>query len=199
MAPSIPRKTFYWTIAGVVVAIIGIVLATLLPSPGGRDSTQTQSGSGNQQAQNGGINAGRDVNIQSQEFQREAAGLSRAEAEREAAKYQGITPPAGVPAPFLVLAPRHLWVRSSAAVDGYHIGAAFDQVIVWVDCSSVSGFDPDVSDEVEAKWLRVRWPTDRRNEDLWSSQPSDKYVGWIYAGLVLPSGHNGQVPPCVTK
>ncbi|GAB3985830.1 hypothetical protein V1634_29535 [Plantactinospora veratri] len=199
MATSLSRKSLYWTAAGVIVAFAGVIAPIVFAScsSGERGGSQVQSGTGNQQAQHGGLNAGRDIVIQSDEFKRNVHGQTREQALAAAEKYQSVDPDEGKPAPYLIIdAPRHVWVRSSATATGYHIGAVFNEAIVWADCSGTSEFDPVLTDETGGSWLRIRWHTDQPNDHIASSQPSGRYAGWVYAGLTLPAGHNGRIPQC---
>lgn len=193
-AASLSRKGVFWTAAGVIVAGVGVIVTIVLSGQSSNGGDVQQSGSNNQQADDGGVVVGRDL---VQQFTQEARGRTRAEVEEIAKRYAGVSPKSGEPAPFLVVdAPRHLWVRSSGAVGGQHIGAVFNESTVWADCLDTTGFDPDQTDRFGDVWLRIRWHTDKPNNDIASSQPSGRYQGWVYAGQTLPAGHNGKIPQC---
>jgi hypothetical protein len=199
MAVSVSRKTLYWTAAGVVVAAIALVVTVAWThgTDAGGGHSQTQSGTGNMQAGDGGLVVGGDLSVQSEQFKAEVRGLTREQAEQAGRKYANVAPPRGQAAPFLVIdAPHHLWVRSSGTAGGHHIGAAFDGATVWADCQVTTDFDPDRTDGTGAVWLRIHWPTDQPNDQLNNSQPADPYAGWVYAGQTLPAGHNGKIATC---
>jgi hypothetical protein len=196
MAISLSRKSLYWTAAGVVVAVASLIVTIMLANGSSAGDTQTQSGTNNQQVGNGSIAIGGNFSIQ-QFAQQVRAAPSREEAERIADKYKNVFPKLGQPAAFIVVdAPRHVWVRSSGTVGGYHIGAVYNGAIVWADCSAATEFDPMATDDLGAVWLRIRWHTNKSNDHPAASQPSDQYEGWVYAGLTLPAGHNGKVSDC---
>jgi hypothetical protein len=196
MAVSLTRKSLYWTAAGVVVAVASLIVTIVLANGPSQGDTQQQSGSNNQQAQDGGIVVGGNFSIQ--EFaQQVRAAPNLEEARRLADKYKNVSPKRGQPAAFIIVdAPHHVWVRSAGTVDGYHIGAVYNGAPVWADCSTVTNFDPITTDDIGAKWLRIRWHTNKPNDQPAASQNSDKYYGWVYAGLTLPAGHNGEIPDC---
>ncbi|MBB5824916.1 hypothetical protein [Micromonospora carbonacea] len=190
MAMSLSRKTYFWTAAGVVVAAVavGVKLARSEANPAPRTDLN-QSGTGNVQL-NGDNNV---VTVAST-----LKGLTREAAEARAKNFDYLAPPAGQPAPFLVIeAPNHLWVRSSGTTSGHHIGAAHNETVVWADCTATTDFDPDPTDSIGPVWLRIRWNTDKPNDNLSNSQPGDRYPGWVYAGQTIRVGHNGEIPTCV--
>jgi hypothetical protein len=194
---SMSRKTLLWTAAGVVVAVATLIYAIWSGTDSGDDRAQAQSGSGNVQGGDNSINAGRDIVIHAEQLKEETRGMTRQEAEQAASRYAEVNPVVGQANPYLVIeAPSHLWVRSSGTVTGYHIGAAHNGSLVWVDCVATTDFDPELTDTTGPVWLRVRWPTDQPNDDIKSSQPSDRYVGWVYSRYTVPAGHNGRVPAC---
>jgi hypothetical protein len=204
---SLASKALYWTIAGVIVAVIAIVVSVALDDDAKRTpgqsavSNQQQSGTSNNQ-QNGPGNTilqgdHNQVQINPQQFKDEVRGLTREQAEQQAEKYRTVAPKAGEPAPYLVLdAPHHLWVRSSGTTTGHHIGAAFNNATVWAECVTTTTFDPDRTDSTGPVWLRIRWPNEKPSDNLMASQPGDRYTGWVYAGQTLPAGHNGTIPTC---
>lgn len=196
MAWSWNRRHLTVAIVGVVVSVIFGLLACL-PSgdatpPG--DSQVQEGGTGNKQAQNGGQVA--DVINNANIFQGDAKDLSLDEALQRAEKFNAVPPPAGDIAPYLVVAPGHLFVRTSAAADGRRAGAAWDKTLVYAGCSVTSDFDPVLDDDVKGVWIKIRWPRLDPGDDMRSSQPSDPLQGWIYGGRVVPAGHNGQLRTC---
>src|SRR4051794_40252871 len=87
MALSVSRKTYYWTAAGVIVAIVAAVVTIVLSRAAGAgasvESKQDQSGTGNVQ-----LNGNNNVLVQSAErFKSEVHGMSREQAQEAARKY----------------------------------------------------------------------------------------------------------------
>jgi hypothetical protein len=199
MSLSLTRKTYYWTAAGVVVAVIAILVTVMLADGSRAGSSPAQE----QQPDSNGCGVqvrgdGNQVQVTAEQFKCEVKELTREQAQLKARAYASVAPPAHQPAPFVVIdAPKHLWVRSSGTTTGHHIGAAYDGSTVWADCQITTDFDPDPSDDAGAVWLRIHWPTEKPNDKLASSQPSDRFAGWVYAGQTVPAGHNGKIPICV--
>jgi hypothetical protein len=191
------------TIAGVAVAIVGVIVAAVFglvawqqgsdDDKGGQN--QTQGGSSNTQVQNKGSG---DIVINANEFQQEAKkeDLDYNELMAKAAEFKSQLPPTGDVAPYLVAAPGNLFVRNSPSKAGQRIGAAWDKTLVYAGCQSSADFDPVLDDTIGAVWIKIRWPDLNLGDDMKASQPSNPLQGWVYAGRVVPAGHNGGIPAC---
>lgn len=198
MKASKSRRTLWWTAVGAVGTVLAIVVSVVLwvASAGTGGRIQDQDGQGNRQYGDIVNNGNGDINVTDQ-FKQQVIGKSPAEARALAQKYATVAPPANGPAPYTIVgAPRGVFVRSSGAADGRHIGAVSDNVIVWADCQATTDFDPDPTDDTGALWLRIRWHTDETTDALANPEPSGPFPGWVYAGLTVPAGHNGKIPTC---
>jgi hypothetical protein len=91
-----------------------------------------------------------------------------------------------------------LKVRSGPGMDGHQIGSLGNRQTLWAECDVHSGFNPLRGDPQDAgdRWLKIHWPSTEPERDVRTSDVSDPVQGWVYAGLVVPNGHNGQLPAC---
>ena len=200
MKMSISRTTLRWTVGGVIVAVVAIVVSIVLWAD--TDSaavahTQTQSGQHNTQLDNGGIVNNGTMSITPEQFAQQVQTMSVPQARQLALQYARIAPPATGPAPYTIVgAPHDLFVRSSGTADGFHIGAVSNGVTVWADCQMTTSFDPDQTDDTGSVWLRIRWYTNQPNDALANPQTSGGFPGWVYAGFTVPAGHDGKIPTC---
>jgi len=105
------------------------------------------------------------------------------------------------PWPFTVgdVGPLGLIVRSAGDETGTQVGSTSETLTLWADCVQNTGFDPRPDTGAGPLWYRIRWPTDQPGKDFLTSSPVDRYRGWVYAGFVVPSGHNGQLPECTSE
>jgi len=197
MTMSVSRTTMWLTGAGLVLAGLAIVVNVVVVSLKAHhaDRSQRQSGQNNHQYGDGNV-----VNngiADGQTFGQLVQEKLRADAERLSRQYAHVDPPSDRPAPYLLAGTPHgVWVRSTPTIDGRHVGAVPDGGTVWADCQLTTDFDPNIADRTGPVWLRIRWPSNRPNDNWGSSQPSDRYRGWMYAGLPIPAGHNGKLPTC---
>ncbi|WP_420116151.1 hypothetical protein [Micromonospora sp.] len=196
MAWSWNRKNLTVAICGVLATVVFGVVACLQSGQGGGhgDSQSQTGGTGNKQAQNGGQAA--DVINNANIFQNGARELTREEALERAERYADVPPPPGDLAPYLVVAPGHLFVRTSPEAGGRRAGAAWDKTLVYAGCSMTTSFDPVLDDEVAGVWIKIRWPRLDPGDDMRSSQSSDPLQGWAYAGRLVPAGHSGRIRTC---
>jgi hypothetical protein len=203
MKASMSSKTLKWTAVGSIGTVLAIVVSVVLwasaassSSPGQDPSGQTvnQGGQNNNQYVNNGSGS---ITVTASQFAQQMSGKTRAEAEALAQKYAEVPPPVPGPAPFTIVdAPHGVFIRSSGRADGRHVGAVTNNVTVWADCRAKTDFDPDPTDDTGPEWLRIRWHTDKTNDSLAAPQPTGPYAAWVYAGLTVPAGHNGQIPTC---
>ncbi|MEU1884848.1 hypothetical protein [Micromonospora sp. WMMD987] len=196
MAWSWNRKNLAVAVCGVAATVVFGVQACLDSGEdeGAGNSQSQHGGTNNKQAQGGGQAA--DVINNANIFQQGARDLTREEALQQAGKYADVPPPAGDIAPYLVVAPGHLFVRTSPDTDGRRVGAAWDKTLVYAGCTTTTDFDPVLDDEVPAVWIKIHWPRLDPGDDMRSSQPSDPLQGWVYAGRLVPAGHNGRIRTC---
>jgi hypothetical protein len=91
-----------------------------------------------------------------------------------------------------------LKVRTGPGLEDRQIGTAGNRQTIWAECDVHSGFDPLRGDAHDAgdRWLKVHWPSTRPGSDTRNSDVSDPVQGWVYAGLTVPNGHNGDLPGC---
>ena len=171
-------RSLLWTAAGVVVA------------PDHAPATQPINQNGT--AATGGtvINNSGYLNFQ----QQVPPGTSDADVRSAASAYANVAPPADGPAPFRVVDTQDLGlkVRTTPTTQGVQIGSAANATTLWVDCAATTDFDPVTTDGVGPRWLRVHWPA----TTFHNSDPESPDQGWVYAGLTVPAGHNGQVREC---
>lgn len=93
--------------------------------------------------------------------------------------------------------------RGPRAEDPQHAGQdrSTDRLCVgpqpcWVECQTVSDFDPEPGNPAGARWYQVRWPTATPNTEPNVSGPADPATGWAYSAYLAPVGTDGDVPAC---
>lgn len=186
-------RILLWTAAGVVVAALVALITSISadagPAPGSTGQTGTAQTGGTVINNNNGF-----LNFQSQV----PPGTPDADVRAAAATYATTPPPVGGPAPYRVVDTQELGlkVRTTPDVDGVQIGSAANATTLWVDCVAITRFDPVVTDNVDARWLRVRWPTTTPGTAFHNSDPGSPQRGWVYAGLTVPAGHDGKISTC---
>jgi hypothetical protein len=187
------RKTQHWAIIGSVAAVVAAcvgVFALWPDSDGSKDQTGKQGATitGN----------GNTVNNY-QEFKQDIAEAKDEADIREAAKKFAYKPAEGNgPWPYLVLniSEIGLKVRTSGELDGRQIGSSAAKSTLWVDCQKRTGFNPPSEYDVGPVWLQSRWPNKQISKEFFNSDPTDKYAGWVYAGYLVPAGHDGKIRSC---
>jgi hypothetical protein len=128
--------------------------------------------------------------VSAAEFAERVAGLSHVRAERIATAYALVAPPAGQPAPFVVVNDvpyQAADVYTGATVAAPRAGLAPDYSTVWADCQTFV---------TRTLLLQIRWPNNQASEDFLVSRPTDPYTAYLDAGNTVPAGHNGRVPVC---
>lgn len=199
----ISKRALAWTIVGVVVAVAGVVAAFVLPGGGG----QSVSGTGNQVNQNSGsqsatgacgqVGTGNSCVVQLQELAKESP--TDEEFKAGVAKLGAAPPEEPGPWAFVVVDTGELglFARSTNELQGSRVGLALNREMVWVDCMATSDFTPpDPTNDVGPVWLKVRWKNDQTSATHMYSDPDDPKRAWMYRGLTVPFGHNGDVPDC---
>jgi hypothetical protein len=117
---------------------------------------------------------------------------------RQAAEDFVNTPPNGEgPWPFVVAGSEiGLKVRSTNTREGEQLGGLDELHTAWVICKAVSDFDADPSTGVGPRWYKIGWTQQQPSSGFFESTPTTEQTAWAYAGYLVPSGHNGDVPGC---
>jgi hypothetical protein len=117
---------------------------------------------------------------------------------QEAKKYAKGDPTGTGPWAFVVVrtGERGLVARSSAEQTGIQIGSVANRDLIWVNCLRISKFDPEPPTGSGPRWLQIRWPNTNPTRQFLKSEPSSRFVAYIYAYYAIPWGHNGIVPKC---
>lgn len=90
-----------------------------------------------------------------------------------------------------------LFARSANVAQANRLGYALNREVVWADCVATSDFlPPSPGNDVGPRWLKVRWKNDQPGGGHLLSDPGDSKQAWMYRGLTVPFGHNGDIPPC---
>jgi hypothetical protein len=178
------RRTLGWTIAGVLVAAVGVGVALHTGGPGNDGTVTTIRGDHN-------------TVTNYQQFLDRIDRIHDPAAVRAAARpYAGVRPTGTGPWPFVVtdVGDLGLQVRSSGRAQADQVGSAGDGGTLWVECVADTGFAP--SGGGDSLWARVRWPHRGHTTEYFNSAPAALYTAWAYADYLVPAGHNGAVPGC---
>jgi hypothetical protein len=186
----IARKSLIWTIVGVVVALVGLGAAWAAPGgSAGQDHSQHTTLNGN----GGTVN-----NVQGDQIFNEPSSSEPTpeQIRQNSERFRKVEPGPTGPWVFMVVAFPQLGakVRSSGLASGYQIGSAAFNTAVWADCRLDTGFVPD--DTGKSVWFRVRWPSTAPSSAFMNTSAQDPSVGWIFGDLIVPAGHNGDIPVC---
>ncbi len=128
------------------------------------------------------------------------AALPRNPTERQlrdsGTRYAQVSPQGPAPWAFIVVADPSLGlkVRTSGLADGSQIGTAAFNAEVWAECRQDTGFN--AGEPSGSVWYRIRWPNETPTIEFFNSSPGDSGEGWVYGGLLVPAGHNGDIPDC---
>jgi hypothetical protein len=143
------------------------------------------------------------INQYGDEFREFIAGLppnrDKAQDIREAAKkYARINPQSNGPWPFVVVADSSLGlkVRTSGLAQGVQVGSVAFKAPLWIECKRDTGFNPEPDNPNGSVWYQTKWPNDQPTTEYFNSSPADQFQQWVYGGLIVPVGHNGNVPVC---
>ena len=183
---GLSRRTLVWTIAAVGVALVGF-LASVVVSKGGNQQTTTIQGDNNTVIQN------------LKDFQNSLpSDASPSLIREESRRYAQQRPEGSGPWPFVVVADPLLGlkIRTSGLIEGGQVGSATYKAPLWADCQQDTGFNPIPGDPNGSVWYRVRWPNNEPTTQFFNSAPGDRFSMWAYGGLIVPVGHNGQIPEC---
>ena len=197
----VAKRAMQWTAAGVVVTTATIVIPILFSAivitilsrlPGGQSGTQS---GGNITGNNNDNNVFKNYQI----FQEGLSSDANAEQVRQRAKrFSNVKPVPPGPWPFSVIdvGDLGLKIRSSGTKGGQQIGSAAENTAVWADCVLLTDFTPPAENMVGPRWIRIRWPNNVPTRAYFTSEPSNPFEGWAYAGNLVPAGHNGEIPSC---
>lgn len=115
----------------------------------------------------------------------------------EMAKLSTAPPPDKGPYQYVVVDTGKLGlkVRTGPELNDEQFGSAGNRSILWAECQLRSNFNADPSMKVGPVWLKIHWPNTTGTQ--WAnSQPKDPAQAWVFAGYVVPAGHNGTIPTC---
>ncbi len=200
-ATAISLATLFVTAGGVLAAWLAIPAFHKSEPP--TPSISTGPISAGDCLQVGGNNNSCTVQQQADEVSRNTADAAQLKQLVEGFSQDPPQPPG--PWPFLVYNTRvasgqdvGLKVKSAPAADGLPIGTATSRSLVWADCYVVNDYNPEEHSDVDVgpKWLRIHWPSSFPSTDIAMSSPTNRYLGYVYAGYGLPFKHNGSIPAC---
>jgi hypothetical protein len=108
------------------------------------------------------------------------------------------TPPVGDgPWPFVVTGSEiGLKVRSTNTREAEQLGGMAELHTAWVICQQQSDFDADPGTDAGPLWYQIGWTQQEPSTGYFESTPNTDQTAWAYAGYLVPSGHNGDVPTC---
>jgi hypothetical protein len=190
---SVTKKTLYWTIAGVIVAVVGVAVAIkALSEPKTPTSSTSQTGSGNVANSTVGVSLGNNgcVAIGGQCV---LSTSSDPESVRQALSKlpNASAPPAGkAPWMFVVVGTGTLglYVRDGYGESNHRLPGnptIAEGLAVYVDCRVLNGWNADPSTTANGLWYKIRYP-----------QVANSGNYWVYGGYLQPVGQNGGVPLC---
>lgn len=185
--------------ATALLAAIAAVVAAVRPSSA--DDKANTTGSYNTGSYNsGGINctaSGSGATAHCVEQLMADDTLTDPQFRREMANLSTAAPAAQGPYEYVVVDTGKLGlkVRTGPEATDEQFGSAANRSIIWAECQMRSAFDADPSMKAGPVWLKIHWPSTTGTQ--WAnSQPKDPVQGWVFAGYVIPAGHNGRVPAC---
>jgi len=205
---NISRKALLWTVIGVAVAVIAVVVTVVTSSGGGGGQNANVSGTGNNVNQNSGtqnqasgtcgqIGNGNSCVVQLQDLSKDTPTDGEFKAKLE--KLSTAAPASPGPWAFVIIDTGNLglFARSANIAQANRVGYAMNRDLVWADCVASSDFTPpDPGNDVGPQWLKVRWKNDQPSSNHMLSDPGDTKQAWMYRGLTVPFGHNGDIPSC---